>query len=275
MSEFLSVLSEKQRFLCHEPLNLSKMCRICTSDKSCRTYHSCKFSDKAIFERCDRCDSISFSNIWLYFHKKKCVSNFNLSVKRLANKLMSKIINNDKTEQLAKASFASFKCDYCDFKTALKNSFKIHLAQKHYLLGSRPVFKCDQCNFETVYKTNLKIHQQRKHALDKKLKLKHHTQTRKRYKCDECEFGSSNQYRLESHKDEKHTPTHLQKFLYCAECKYKTQKIPALKKHMNIKHMSIELKTFLECDHCDFKTEYKYNLKLHIKRRHIPDLNMK
>ena len=76
----------------------------------------------------------------------------------------------------------SFKCNHCDYASAVERNLKLHL-KRHS--GER-AFKCNQCHYASSYPHHLKRH------------LKSHS-GEKAFKCDQCQYAFVEASELKRH----------------------------------------------------------------------------
>lgn len=284
MSVFSKNVPERQLFRCHEPL-VSPKCSFSYS-KLKKTYKVNSYGfqsvdSKALFRQCDKCNFGSFSPVWQYFHKKKCIFNETININQI--KKLNDLLPQD-----------LLHCDQCNFKTSHKTHLKAHLAVKHISCelqkSSQCAFKnnlsqrlknnqeqnnepvklqelsfkhyCNQrdCMYKTDYKHNLRLHQMLKHSSksfsipnvdDSIIKTHASSELPNWFHCGECDFKTVDYGYLRSHVNRKHVKLiKLQQSFQCAHCEYTTSRKSVLHNHIRIKHPPIESSPNFKCDHC-------------------------
>ena len=82
---------------------------------------------------------------------------------------------------------STFPCDKCDFKSATKQSLRLHKHAKHD--GLR--YPCGECNHQATQKQSLKSHMSSKHGGEQ-------------FQCDDCDYKSATNQSLKYHIVSKH-----------------------------------------------------------------------
>ncbi|CAH0549301.1 unnamed protein product [Brassicogethes aeneus] len=156
-----------------------------------------------------------------------------------------------------------FKCSQCDFTTLKNNHYiqhlKIHDKKNH--------FKCQFCQYSSALSKSLNAHIFSKHRLENtgenKIEL-----TGKVYECTKCPYSTLIKYHFNTHmkaclklKNDKSYECHL--------CEYKT----IHKNHLTIHIRSHNEIKKLKCLFCSFQTKIKNNLDRHILAKHFELLN--
>ena len=129
-----------------------------------------------------------------------------------------------------------FKCSYCSFRTAHKQSLDTHL-KRH--TGIRP-YKCQFCLWSATESGQLRIHQ-RKHTGEKPFQCsmcpfkaasksaisehqRIHSSDSLVFKCVICEFSTRTRAKLQNHMK-------IHELKYCTKCPYSTRESSEFRKH--------------------------------------------
>ena len=131
-----------------------------------------------------------------------------------------------------------FKCGYCSFKTAHKQSLTTHI-KRHK--GIKP-FKCEYCFWSGTESGQLKIHE-RKHTGEKP------------FKCKECDYKASSKSSLLAHR--KVHDENVNKFK-CLQCGFQTHTRPKLQNHLKLHGIKY-------CSNCSYFTRDSREFRKHNK----------
>ncbi|XP_009958288.1 PREDICTED: zinc finger protein 420-like, partial [Leptosomus discolor] len=152
------------------------------------------------------------------------------------------------------SAFKTYRCQRCNYATAVHSDFKLHL-KIH--TDERP-FACNECN--KTFKTNLELH------------VRTHT-GEKPYSCSVCQ----KKFRTSSHL-KRHRVLHFDvEHLKCRNCDYSTNKWLSLKQHLAshsceestsagclYEQKQLPVKTYT-CEECGYSTAHNGNLKPHLR----------
>nr|XP_009501612.1 PREDICTED: zinc finger protein 91-like [Phalacrocorax carbo] len=154
------------------------------------------------------------------------------------------------------STFKMYKCQRCNYATAVHSDFKLHLK----IHTDERLFVCKECNKAFQTSSHLK-----KHSLV-------HT-GEKPYSCSVCQ----KKFRTSSHL-KRHRVTHFNmEHLKCRNCDYSTNKWLSLKQHLAshscgeslstgclYEQKQLPVKTYT-CEECGYCTAHNGNLKLHLR----------
>ncbi|VEN35919.1 unnamed protein product [Callosobruchus maculatus] len=163
------------------------------------------------------------------------------------------------------ACYSLRKCPHCDKAFALKISLDEHIVKNHpsFISSiSRSVHECITCTYKTVKRNNMKKHMVQHPELVANRLIR---------RCDYCDKTflqkrSLNDHILEEHPD--FIASVSSKVYTCSECDFKTIVISAFQRHL-LEHHGIAVNTKLNnCPHCDEAFERKTALDNHILKKH-------
>ena len=135
-----------------------------------------------------------------------------------------------------------FKCDKCDYKTAVSNSLKIHIKSVHDKIKDHV---CQECGYSCSLKPLLDSHIKQVH-----LKMKN-------YMCEECGYSSFTNGTLQLHKQSVHENM---KSHVCEQCGKAFSSKSRLNTHKKVVHLKIKKHV---CQYCGYATALSGNLKKH------------
>lgn len=113
-----------------------------------------------------------------------------------------------------------FQCDYCEYKTIIKHSFKEHLL-RHKKPDAADVFHCDHCDYKTIWKHGLKRHEVT-HKNPRDLEW---------FRCSDCGYQTSRKHHFQSHM-RRHQDVKEGIMLSCDLCTYQTANKEYYRRHV-------------------------------------------
>ena len=142
-----------------------------------------------------------------------------------------------------------YLCEQCNKMFFNEDSLKKHVAQKHYVLPTRPP-TCDTCNKVFTETSSLQKHM-----------AKIHLKTAKKFHCDICCKVFYDTSHLKRHKE----ATHQEIKHKCSSCDKEYNAKADLDNHFNMVHAN---KPKYQCDKCNRPFLTSRNLKKHKASRH-------
>ncbi|XP_032677981.1 zinc finger protein 135-like [Odontomachus brunneus] len=175
-----------------------------------------------------------------------------------------------------------YRCDFCNYETINKSTFKSHINRKHSALlrsnkrkgAAEPEeYTCDGCSFKCQSKRRLKEHLERKHLSEykysceycsKKFKVRSDMRLHVRFKhkegplvCDVCGKTCSNSNSLYVHQKWAHFKPKYE----CKICKRRMVTQKNLDQHILLQH---KCKESFVCEECGKSFSENHRLKQHM-----------
>ena len=167
---------------------------------------------------------------------KKCVSEKDILIEALENKL------NEKSDK----NTTKVKCSQCDFEGNSQHGLKVHMARKHTINVDNKSRKCELCDKEFENDRDMKKH------------LKTHSYKKVEFKCVDCDFVGASEETMNVHYGKKHSDS-----FECGICDYKAETYEQLKIHL----FTCEI---FKCRDCDFSDKNLGEFKKHTVKEHNP-----